>query len=262
MCSDGADKYPSDELNFELLGSFQIWRNGQPVDAGHRLQQAVLVLLALRRGHVMQRDFLIDELWGEEPPASAVNIVQTYVGRLRKILEPERQARDPGRILITSGGGYALAVEPANVDVFRFEDDLDRAMRADRRGDTVESVAALRTALNRWHGGALSGLPGPGVNAERERLRELRWLAFERWVRGELTLGRSETLIGELKAAIAHRPLHERLWGFLMLALEQSGRCSDALEAYRQSRALLAAELGVEPGPELQEIHQKILAIR
>jgi DNA-binding SARP family transcriptional activator len=251
-----------DDLTYQLLGPLEVRRNGQVLDVGHRRQQAVLAVFALNRGRIVERDTLIDALWGHTPPATAVNTIQTYVTRLRKTIEPGRGPRAAGEILVTHNSGYFLSAEPQDIDVYLFEKDIAQASIAQENGDMASSVKTLRTALDRWQGSALSGLPGPGMEAERERLHELRWVTFERCIEGELSLGRSGELVGELKAAIAARPLHERLWGYLMLALERSGRCADALAAYRQSRAEIRAELGVEPGPELRHIHQRILAAR
>lgn len=250
------------ELTFQLLGPLEVWRNGNVLDLGHRRQRAVLAILALNSGHLVERDDIIDALWGEEAPATAVNTIQTYVTRLRKTLERGRRPRAPGQVLITNNSGYLLAVDPGDIDVFLFEEDIKQASQAQADGDISSSVRAFRAALRRWQGSALSGLPGPGLAAERERLQELWWIAFEKCVHGELCLGRSEQLIAELRAAVARRPFHERLWGYLMLALERSGRCGDALAVYRESRAALRAELGIEPGKELQNIHQRILAAR
>jgi DNA-binding SARP family transcriptional activator len=252
----------TDGLRFHLLGTLRVTRNGIDIAVGHRLQQAVLALLAIHHGRVVERDSIIDELWAEQVPSTAVNIVQTYVARLRKALEPRRGPYAPASVLTTDGRGYVLAVDPSRIDTFVFERDLQRADSLRRNGDLPGSVSVLRMALGSWHGGALRGLPGGEIAAERERLHELRWGAFERLASGELLTGRAQDLVGELKAAVSQQPLRERLWEYLMLALEQSGRSAEALAAYRQSRALLLTELGVEPGRELRDIHQRILATR
>ena len=251
---------PGAGLRFRLLGELDAWDGNRCVNLGHRKQRAVLATLLLRNDQVVSRDTLIDALWGDAAPRSATNVIQTYIARLRRALEPGVAGHGRGRLLATSAGGYRISADPALIDVFAFQGELVRADQARRSDSMAEAARVLRRALDRWYGIALDGLPGPGLAVERERLAELRWSALERYVQAELTLGRADEVLAELRLATAAQPFRERMWGYLMLALAAVGRRADALGAYQQCRSLLLAELGMEPGSELRRIHQSILS--
>jgi DNA-binding SARP family transcriptional activator/tetratricopeptide (TPR) repeat protein len=227
--------------------------DGAPVALGAPQQRALLALLLLDANEAVSRDRLVDGLWGDKPPASAAKLVQIYVSRLRKVLEP----RDS--VLVTRPTGYMLRVAPGALDLDRFEDLAREGREALAAGAPDAAARHLREALALWRGPPLADFTfEPFAAAEIGRLGELRLAALEDRVQADLDLG-TPGLTGELELLIARHPLRERLRGQLMLALYRSGRQSEALEAYRETRRSLVDAVGIEPGPELQRLEQAIL---
>lgn len=251
-----------EHTRFELLGPVRAFRSGQRLALGWPGQQAVLVTLLLSAGHVVSRDELVDAVWGPEPPPTAANVVHSYVARLRKVLEPERARRAPGRLLISSRPGYLLNLETDQLDLRVAEQKLGWARRARAEGDLRASVAAFDDALGMWRGTPLTGVAGPLAEIERTRLVELRLGAMEDRAEALLGLGEGEGLASQLLALAAEHPFRERLAGLVLRALDQSRRRADALAFYRRTRRQLVDELGVEPGPDLQRLHEDILGNR
>jgi class 3 adenylate cyclase len=230
-------------LEIRLLGPLEARIDGRPVELRRPKQRALLALLALRAGEVVSTDRLVDELWGEAPPKSALGSLQNVVSELRKTLGAE--------VLVTRSPGYVLAVDREVVDAHRFERLVQKG-----QGD----AETLREALALWRGPPLAELASaPFVQAEVARLEELRAAAREDLFDVELELGRQAQLVADLEAFVAEHPLRERPRGQLMLALYRSGRQADALEAYRNARETLVEELGLEPSSELQRLEQAIL---
>ena len=223
---------------------------------GGAKQRALLAVLLLRANEVVSIDRLIDELWGDEPPPTAAKVVQVYVSQLRKALA--RDGREP--VIVTRPPGYVARVEPDELDVARFERELDRARRARSAGNPEEAARLLREALALWRGQALADFSyEPFAQPAIARLEELRLVALEERVESELALGHDSDLVGEVEALVAQYPLREGLRGQLMLALYRSGRQAEALEAYRQARSVLVEELGIDPSPSLQDLEKAIL---
>ena len=231
-----------------LLGPLEVTLDGRSVDVGSTKQRAVLAMLALRPNAVVRVEELVEGLWGEAPPASAVKLIQHYVSQLRKLL-----AGGDAEI-VTHPRGYELRVRPDAVDVASFERLATAAVRGD--GDAT----AARAALALWRGAPLIDVINePFAAAELRRLEEM-WLSVtERAMAGDLDAGRHDEVIGRLDALVARHPLRERLHALRMRALYASGRQSEALEAFRRARAILVDEVGVEPGPELQRLHEAML---
>jgi DNA-binding SARP family transcriptional activator/ABC-type branched-subunit amino acid transport system substrate-binding protein len=239
-------------LDFRILGPFQVLDGDRLLALGGHQQRVVLAVLLLRRGEVVSRDRLIDELWGERAPASAVKTVQTYVSNLRKALG--------NGLLLTRGHGYVLQVVPGQVDADRVEALVREGRDALETGDSRRASERLREALALWRDPALVDFAyEPFAQAEIARLQEERVAALEDRIDADLALGRHTVLVGELEALVREHPLRERLQAQLMLALYRSGRQTEALERYRQARGALADELGIEPGRELQDLEQAIL---
>ena len=239
-------------LEFRLLGPFDVSVHGQPLDVGSGKQQALLALLLLRAGETVSTDRLIDALWGESAPPSALNSVHIYVSRLRKALGNGR--------LETRGHGYALAVEPDELDVARFERLLAESRQLLAIDEATRAAETLRAALNLWRGPPLADYAAePFAQGEIARLEELRLSALEERIEADLALGRHAELVPELEALVREHPLRERLRAQLMFALYRSGRQADSLAAYQQARRTLAEELGLEPGRRLQELERAIL---
>jgi DNA-binding SARP family transcriptional activator len=234
---------------FRILGPVEVVaEDGEPLQLGGQKQRAVLATLLLRANEVVSTDFLVDALWGEQPPRTATTSLQNAISALRKVLGPE--------LLLTRGRGYVLAIDPETLDLARFE----RLVRAAREAPPEERAPLLREALRLWRGEPLADLAGEAsATPEARRLEELRLAAFEELVDAELAAGHAADLVPELEALVARHPLRERLRAQLMLALYGAGRQADALAAYQEARRLLVEELGLEPGPQLQELHARIL---
>ncbi|MGM1060517.1 BTAD domain-containing putative transcriptional regulator [Saccharothrix sp. Mg75] len=246
-------------VRVELLGSVRAWAGDREVPLGSSRPRAVFAVLALRAGGVT-RDELVAAVWGEGAPATAEGSVHTYVSVLRKALEPDRPRGTPSRLLVSAGSGYRLAVDPADVDVARFEALLDATRRQLAGGDPEAARRSSEAALALWRGDALAGLTGPFAEAQRRRLGEARTAARELHGEAALAAGAHVEAVAGLTSLVADEPLRERARELLMLALHRSGRSAEALEVFRDARRVLVTELEVEPGKRLREAHERILA--
>ena len=180
---------------------------------------------------------------------------------LRRVIEPNRSLRGPGRVLVSSGAGYVLHLVPGQPDAVAFEQDLGRARQLRKAGDAAGAVSALNSALSLWRGIAFAGVPGPFAETERVRLGELRSTAAEERADVLLSLGRHEEVVPDLTAMVADHPLRERMRGLLMVALYRCGRQAEALRVFGEGRRVLAEELGIDPGGDLSRIHQQVLTM-
>ncbi|MEU1815913.1 BTAD domain-containing putative transcriptional regulator [Streptomyces roseifaciens] len=222
---------------------------------GSRQQQATLAVLLLRSGRTVAAADLVDALWGEEPPRTAVTTIRTYVSRLRKVLHG-----DPaGSVLDSLGDGYRIRLPDDAVDAARAEALVARAGRAKAEGRPEEARELLAGALLLWRGEPLAGLPGPFAERQRQCLTELRLAVLEERLALDLDLGSSLSCVPELTALTDEHPLREGPYALLMRALCQAGRRADALDVYRRARRILVDELGVEPGPRLTALHRSVL---
>ena len=238
-------------LEIRLLGTFQVTVDGRPAGTGGSKRDALLALLALRRGRPASVDALIDDLWGSDIPASPRNAIHHHVARLRAALGKDA--------IVGTPNGYAVA--DATTDALVFEGLLVEARAALRDGDAHTAADAAARALSLWRGSALEGLADTdSVRAEADRLEELRVDALEERFEAALELGEHREIVSELQQAVHERPFRERLWRQLMLALYRSGRAADALEAYQSARRVHVEQLGLEPGPELRRTQEAILA--
>ncbi|MDT8911450.1 BTAD domain-containing putative transcriptional regulator [Amycolatopsis sp. PS_44_ISF1] len=247
-------------LRVTVLGPLRAWRGRAEVRLGPARQRAIFAMLAVNAGHSVPRGELISGVWGDSPPASVEGSVHTYVSGLRRALEPERTRWAAASVLVSEAAGYALELDPQALDAAVFEQHRERAQQFTAEGDHAQAAAALDAALGLWHGEALSGVPGEFAERHRSHLAELRLDTLTRRAEAVLALGGHQDLIAELTVLTGEHPLHEPLRESLMLALYRSGRPSDALEVFRETRATLHAELGVEPGAELRGLQQRILA--
>jgi predicted ATPase/DNA-binding SARP family transcriptional activator len=234
-----------------LLGPVEVIGDGAAVALGGPKQRALLAELLLSRGAAVPRDRLVDALWGDSPPASALNSLQIYVHGLRRAVGAER--------LETRGTAYRVRVEPDELDVVRFERLLGQARQALAGGAAGEADELLEAALSLWRGDALADLGDSPVRAAASGLEELRRQALELRIDARLALGEHEEVIALLEELVAAEPYRERLREQLVLALYRAGRQQDALEAYQDARRRLSDELGVEPGPALRELERAIL---
>ncbi|MGH3681752.1 MAG: BTAD domain-containing putative transcriptional regulator, partial [Natronosporangium sp.] len=219
-------------------------------------QRALLAQLALAAGRTVTRSRLVDALWGEDPPRTAVATLYSHVARVRHALD---QCGLRG-VLHTWESGYRLAIRPDQVDATRFEQRVAQARAALGAGAVREAATQLQEGLALWHGEALADATAHGwAAAEVERLHEVRLTAQEDLAGAWLQLGDPAAGVAELEKLLVREPGRERLVELLMLALYRSGRPAGAIQAYQRLRGHLADELGVEPGPQLQRRYTAIL---
>ena len=240
-------------MQFAILGPLEVSVAGRTVALGGVKPRALLTLLVLNANQPVSAERLALALWGDDAPSRAVNTVQVYVSRLRKALgDPEA--------LTTTPTGYRLRVSPGSLDAERFEQRVADGRGALAAGRCEEAAAVLHEALELWRGSPLAEVASlPFAQTEITRLEEQRLGALELRVEADLAAGRHAELIPELQQVTIEHPWRERLHGQLMLALYRGGRQADALESYRNAREKLSEELGIEPGPELHDLHQAIL---
>ncbi|MCF3102588.1 winged helix-turn-helix domain-containing protein [Streptomyces roseoverticillatus] len=239
------------QLRFAVLGPVWAQYGDEPVNIGSPQQRGVLAALLLRAGRTATAPELIDAIWGDQPPHAALAALRTYASRLRKVLGND--------VLVSESGGYALRLEDSWFDLEAAQKWADEAERAREAGDRVGALTLLDRALGLWQGEPLAGLPGPYLEEQRSRLAEWRLQLAEVRCELMLELGRHAEAVTDLTALTTAHPLRERLRELLMLALYRSGRQSEALAVYADTRRLLADELGVNPRPELSELQQRIL---
>jgi DNA-binding SARP family transcriptional activator len=246
-------------MDFRILGPLEVLDDGRTVTVAGAKPRALLAFLLLHANETLTADRLIDELWGERPPAGAAKNLQMQVSRLRKALAGDGGS-GPG-LIETRERGYKLAIDPEQLDAYRFE-RLVAEGRAELAADRPESAAsALEHALALWHGAPLADLAyEPFAQPEIARLADLRVAALEHLIEAKLQLGRHAEVIEQLEILIGEHPYRERLRGQLMLALYRSDRQADALQAYQDARRTLVEELGIEPGERLRELERAILA--
>ncbi|MDT0458873.1 BTAD domain-containing putative transcriptional regulator [Streptomyces sp. DSM 41527] len=246
-------------LRFELFGPVRAWRGDQQLDLGSPRRCAVAAVLLLHANQRVGRDNLIQAVWGEPAPAFAVNQLQKYVSGLRRVLDPGRNPRARSETLQWSEGGYALSVVPGGLDLKTFKELVARGRTARADGDPEQASTHLQDALSLWRGPALANVSGLYLDGERDRLTEWRVSVVEERIEADLELGRHADLVTELAGLVAEFPLRERLRARLMLALYRCGRQAEALAVFDETRRILRDGLGVDPGPDVQKLHARIL---
>ncbi|GAA2598482.1 AfsR/SARP family transcriptional regulator [Streptomyces axinellae] len=277
-------------MHIRVLGTLHAETAGVPIVPSAAKPRQILALLALHSRHIVPVPDLMEEVWGADPPRSAPTTLQTYILQLRRRLrtalsEPgsryadrgagSGKARGAGRdtgagqgsgpdtdkdILVTRHGGYQLEVPESAIDALEFERLTRAGHSAFESGDMARASRLLTAALALWRGPALADLPhGKHLAIEVTRLEESRLGAVERRIAADLRLGRHREVLGELCALRGRYPLYENLHALLMVAFHQDGRSSDALIAFKRLRATLVEELGLEPSPRLDRLHQAIL---
>src|SRR5271165_7470798 len=243
-------------MRFRLLGPLEI-RDGEDWRGiGAPKWRSVLAALLINAGQIVPADVLINEVWGDAPPAKAANLISIYVLRLRRLL-----GDTDSTLLVTRAPGYLLRVGPADTDAQLFETMVGNGRRVLAAGDPEGAASQLAEALMLWHGSPLADVPPTSlVEAEAERLAELRLDAAELRITAELACGGHAKVIQELRRLLADHPLREGLWLLLMRALDGAGRHAEALEIYGRARDVIAEQLGVDPGAELRQLHAELLA--
>jgi DNA-binding SARP family transcriptional activator len=242
-------------LELGLLGPFEARIDGGlPVGLGGTRQKALLAVLGLRANEVVSTDGLIDQLWGEHPPARAVHTVQVFVSRLRGALGAA------GERLLTRPPGYVLELGPDEVDANRCERLYDGGRSALHAGNPAGADELLQAALDLWRGAPLADFTyEPFAQATIARLQELKLSCREEVIEAGLELGRHAEVVSALEGLVREEPLRERPRGQLMLALYRCGRQAEALEAFQRARRMLVEELALDPSRALQELEQRIL---
>jgi DNA-binding SARP family transcriptional activator/Tfp pilus assembly protein PilF len=242
-------------MRFRILGPLEVWSESGWTGISAAKWRSLLACLLLRPGQLVSTDTLIVELWGDAPPAKANNLVSIYVHRLRRLIGDSE-----GKVLVYRAPGYLLRVGPGDLDLQEFESLVAEGRRALAAGEPERAAAALGDAQALWRGPLLADvLSTANVATEARRADELRLAAAELRVEAQLACQRPAEVIPELRRLVAENQIREGLWALLMRALQQAGRHAEALETYAQARQVIADELGVDPGPELQQLYQELL---
>ncbi|WP_433649470.1 BTAD domain-containing putative transcriptional regulator [Micromonospora zamorensis] len=244
-------------VELRIIGDLQVLVNGQPLELGPPKQRLVFAALAVDAGRSVPIEALVDRVWDEAPPADARGVLYTYLTRIRRILAVALTGTTVPITLTRSRTGYLLDADPDRVDLHRLRRLAERAQELPAADP--DRAALLREAVAYCRGEPLDGLPGSWAARVREGLRQQLVRVLLDWADSEFGQGRSGFVTDRLTAAAAHSPLVEPLVVCLMRALYLNGRRPEALDLYARTRALLADELGVDPGTELQELHREVL---
>ncbi|OHV40022.1 SARP family transcriptional regulator [Pseudofrankia sp. EUN1h] len=261
-----------DVARFGALGPLEVSAaDGTPVFIGQRKRRRLLSLLLLHAGSWVGTEQIGVALWEDDPPRSALGNIKTYVSELRHALpsppptastsaghDPPTAAHRPGRIA-SRDGEYAIRLAPGELDVDLFDAGARAGDDALAEGDPARAVRLLEQALKLWRGRPYDDLPADLAVAETARLEELRWNAWENLADARLRLGQHGLVLPALRALTIEHPTRERLWGQLLVALDQDGRRAEALRAYQAVYRTLTERLGIEPGEDLRALHQRIL---
>jgi DNA-binding SARP family transcriptional activator/tetratricopeptide (TPR) repeat protein len=249
-------------MEVRLLGPVGICHAGGEVTLARAQQRCVLALVAMNAGQSVPVSTLVDRVWGDNPPPSAVHSLHAHVSRLRKALAQAGSAGGDGAARVTrAGDGYRLEIDGGQVDLHRARRLAVEARAASTADPERDHLAArkLREACGLWRGTPLAGLAGEWAAQARLALLEERLATFIERYRAELRLGEHAAAVGPLSTLLAEHPLAEPVAGLKMLALYRCGRQADALDVYRQVRTRIVAEIGDEPGAELRSLHEQIL---
>src|SRR6266568_567815 len=243
-------------MRFRLLGPLEVRVGEEWRGIGAPKWRSVLAALLVDAGQIVSADALINEVWGDVPPARAANLISIYVLRLRRLMGDTNSS-----LLVTRAPGYQLRVTAEDTDALLFEVMVRDGRRAFDAGDPQGAAGRLAEALALWHGRPLADVPPtPRVEAEAERLTELRLGAIELRITAELACGGHAQAVAEIRRLLADHPLSEGLWLLLMRALDGAGRHAEALEVYGRAREVISDQLGVDPGTELRQFHAELLA--
>ena len=241
---------------FRMLGPLEVQTERGWTGISAPKWRTVLAVLLLNPGQVVSTDRLIAEVWPGEPPRTATNLVSVYVHRLRALI-----GEADGEILVTRAPGYQIMIAPEDLDAQRFAALTAGARNQLSDGDARRAAELLSQALTLWRGSALADVPASAlISAEADRLEESRLEAQVLKMEADLACGEHARVVPEARRLLADHPIREGLWTLLLRALQGSGRQAEALEAYGQAREVIAEELGVDPGADLQRLYQQILA--
>lgn len=239
----------TDGMHVRLLDDVRVVRDGEEFDPGGPVRSTVLAVLASAAPDPVSHNRLVDAVWPKNPPESARNSLQAHVSKLRRLLEPARDAGDPS-LIKSVGDGYRLDIDEVATDIGRFRDLVSGAVTA---ADWREAVELGR---GKPFAGCVESWP---VEAERRTFEEQHLEAVASWLEAELAEGNPEEVIGELERLVREHPLRERFWALLVQALAAAGRRPEALEVFQRARRILLADAGIEPGAELQAAQRAVL---
>jgi DNA-binding SARP family transcriptional activator len=241
-------------MHLRILGSLEVRTSTARVDINAPKQKAVLATLLLDLNNEVSLERLTQCVWDGQSPSAVAATLRSYIYRLRRSLQ-----RVPGVELETHSSSYVLRVDPVLVDLWYFRQQVTQAHEQTLQGDLAEAVQHLRSALSVWRGEALAGVPGRFLKREAQFLEEERIAAHEELFNAEITLGKHRKIVPELQKISSLHQYHEALQAQLMLALYRGGRQVEALQVYAVTRRRLREGLGIEPGPDLQNLHRAIL---
>ncbi|WP_216215659.1 AfsR/SARP family transcriptional regulator [Amycolatopsis aidingensis] len=244
-------------MDFRILGPVEVEGPGGRLRVRGAKTTALLAALLSEPNRVVSVERLLELVWGDDPSGGTANTVHVSVSRLRRMLtaeQPDRQLR-----IVTHSTGYSLRVEPGELDLEIFRQHVQDGRSAATSGNFERAKEAFEAAVATWRGPALSTVQRPFATSLAAALNDERLDAQEWLFEARLALGEAADLIAEIRNLLTANPLRERLHGLLMLALYRAGRQADALEAFREAREVLVSELGIEPGSDLQLLHQRIL---
>lgn len=247
-------------MQFRVLGQVEISNVGKPVALNRSKMGQMLCLLLVRNNETVSVDTLIEELWAERAPRSALTTLQTYVYHARKLFTKDLRFPDADRILVTRPSGYAVEVDESAVDANVFQRLVRQGTCALDCDDVESAVTVLSDALRLARGPAFAGMPiGSVLDAHVTYLQELRLVAIGLRIEAHLRLGRHREVVPELRALVGEYPLNEGFHAQLISALHECGRRAEALQAYQHLWRVLDTELGVAPNADIRRLHHQLL---
>ena len=248
------------EVRFRLLGPLEVVKDGADYAPTAPKVMQLLAMLLMRPGKTVHTELILEELWSDDPPRSVRSTLQTYVYQLRRCIEQNKLAPDGEALLLTRRSGYVFRIDPPQTDVYEFHQLHARGRRAMDEHRYADAAADFDAALALWSGPALATIHcGPVLTAYAVDLQEQRRNTQHLRIEAQIEDGQHRAAIGELRSLVTANPLDEGLHAQLMRVLTLSGRRSDAMATYRELRARLTEELGVEPSGELQALHHDLL---
>jgi DNA-binding SARP family transcriptional activator len=246
-------------LRIQVLGRVRAWIDGIEVDLGPTGQRAFLGLLALTNGQMWSQGALVDAFWGERPPPTAANVLQTRVKLLRRLVEPGRSPGGRATVLRTAGDGYALDLPTGAVDATRFRDLTDAAAEPGGEKGLARSAELLEEALGLWHGPPLADVPKLAGHPKVTRWQGLRRASLVRYGEAMIALGAAERVLPMLEDATTADPLDEALHAWLIRGYQATGQPGRAVAVYQRIRTRLAEELGIDPGRAVTKAYLGLL---
>jgi DNA-binding SARP family transcriptional activator/DNA-binding XRE family transcriptional regulator len=246
-------------LWLRVLGPLEAWRAGARLDLGPRRQRAVLGLLAVSPAELVRRETVIDALWGEDPPGTAVSLVQAYLSRLGRVLDPGRSLRDGNGLLVSAGSSYRLRVAAGQLDLLAFWQLVERARAVRSAGDATAACGLYESALKLWHGEPLADVDLLRGHLALADLARRHAAVVIEYAEAASAAGSHEGVLPRLEALARTESLNERIHAQLMIALASTGRQAAALKLHEDLRRRLDEQLGVQPGPELTDAHLRVL---